>query len=36
MLNRPQLFFEACARFIKTGMFADVCQLGIFFCLEIQ
>ena len=29
MLNRPQLFFEARVRFLKTGMFADVDQLEI-------
>ena len=35
MLNRPWLFFKARVRFLKTGMFADVDQLGICFCLEI-
>ena len=36
MLNGLQLFFEACARFFKTGMmFANVHQFGICLYLEI-
>ena len=31
----PSYFFEACAPFLETGMFPNVDQLGICFCLEI-